>query len=320
MTEPRLSADYVSYLDAAAAIFSRHSGRAAVAAFGLDDVFSEAGTVDLAPAYAFLEAQGRCAVTTPALGQLALAQCPPFDVPAGELGFGLPFGRGALVAVPGMADTTCVVLDRARTGLVIVTDTVDVRPDVQDLADDYLRVLDGSAAATTVVVPEAKMAGVRPVLRARVQLGASAELLGVCERLLEDAVAYAKTRRQFGSSIGSYQSVQHLLAWASTEVHQLRCLFDIVVHQSTHTSVDPLTAQTVKAMAGRTLHSVAQTAIQVTGAISFTWEYSLNRLHHRGLLLDQLAGPSADLVAELGQYVRLGGVVPALVELGELSA
>ena len=46
----------------AAAILAGHRGPAAVDAFGLRDVF-ESG--DFAPAYAFLEAQGRQAVVTP---------------------------------------------------------------------------------------------------------------------------------------------------------------------------------------------------------------------------------------------------------------
>lgn len=317
MTEPRLSADYDSYLDAASSILSRHSGAAAIEAFGLADVFAQGASTDLSPAYAFLEAQGKNSVTTSALG--LLAQLPVVD---SGYAFALPFGRGSLVGAPGLAEPARVVLDRPGVGLVLTDEApVDVRPDVQDLADDYLLLFDGHATpARTVLVPESELARAREALLTRAQIGASAELLGVCDRLLEDVIDYAKTRRQFGSSIGSYQAVQHLLAWGATEVHQLRCLFDIVVHQSTQGPVDPATARTLKALAGRTLHSVAQTAIQGTGAISFTWEYSLNRLHHRGLLLDQLAGPSADLVAEIGRHVRLDGEVPALFELGELSA
>ena len=158
----------------------------------------------------------------------------------------------------------------------------------------------------------------RAAILARAQLGASAEILGVCGRLLDDAVGYTKTRRQFGSPIGSFQAVQHLLAWAATERHQLQCLYDIAV-AGARPAPDPELARTVKALAGRVLHAVTQTAIQVTGAISFTWEYSLNRLHHRGLMLDQLAGPSADLVADIGRSVRAYGDVPALFELSDLA-
>jgi hypothetical protein len=317
MAESRLSADYVSYRDAAAPILARHAGQDAVDAFGLQDVFAgEGGTVDLAPAYAFLEAQGQLAVTTPALGMLALAQCP---LPAGEqpLGFGLAFGRGSLVAVPGFSDSTVVVVDRCGTGLVSLAGAADARPNPQP-ADDYVRIVDGSSAIARVLVPDDEFLAIRADLLARVRLGASAEMLGVSRRLLDDATAYAKTRRQFGSAIGDFQAVQHLLAWAATEVHQLTCLYDLAVQQSLR-EADPVMALTVKAMAGRVMNTVAQSAIQVTGAISFTWEYSLNKLHHRGLTLDQIAGSSADLIAEIGRSARTGGVVPALVEIADLG-
>jgi alkylation response protein AidB-like acyl-CoA dehydrogenase len=75
----------------------------------------------------------------------------------------------------------------------------------------------------------------------------------------------------------------------------------------------------VKALAGRVLHAVAQAAVQVTGAMGFTWEYPLNRFHRRGLVLDQLAGASADLVLEIGRETRTDGTVPDLFGLGDLA-
>lgn len=318
MTEARLSSDYVSYRDAAASIFSRHSGQDAVTAFGLQEAFTGTGPKDFAPAYAFLEAQGRRAVSTPVLGMLALASCPLPSSEINAVGFGVPFGNGPLVAVPGMPAASSVVVDRPGSGLVVLEKADDVRRR-DSIADDYLRIMDGGTPATSVLVPEPAMEAVRQALLTTVQLGVSAELLGICDRLLDDAIAYAKTRRQFGEAIGDFQAIQHLLAWAATDLHQLRCLFDIAVHQPTG-GADPTRAQAVKAMAGRTLHSVVQAATQVTGAISFTWEYSLNKLHQRGLALDQMAGPSADLVAEIGRSVRVSGLVPSLVEIGDLSA
>jgi alkylation response protein AidB-like acyl-CoA dehydrogenase len=163
------------------------------------------------------------------------------------------------------------------------------------------------------------MNGRRAAVLARTQLGAAAEMLGVVDSLLDDAVTYAQQRRQFGRTVASYQSMQHLLAWAATERHQLISLFDIAVVRSARRPVDAQMSAAVKAMAGRVLHTVAQTAIQVTGGISFTWEYALNRFHRRGLVLDQLAGSSADLLAALGRQVRTEGVVPEFVDLCDVA-
>jgi hypothetical protein len=309
----RLSADYVGYRDAAAAILAARPGPEAVDAFGLSDVF-ESG--DFAPAYAFLEAQGRQAVVTPALGLLGLAQLSAAHgspVAPGPSVLALPLGRERVPAVAGYSDGLSVVVDRPGTGLVRLDKPI-ATPPLENPADDYLRLVDGDGE---VVVPESEAGNIHVPVEAGLRLGVAAEMLGVCARLLDDAIQYAKARKQFGQPIGDFQAVQHLLAWGATEIHQFQCLFDIAVGAS-GSGVDPHVACTLKALGGRVLHAVAQTAIQVTGAISFTWEYSLNRLHHRGLTLDQLAGPSADLIADIGRSVRAAGSAPALFELGDV--
>jgi hypothetical protein len=309
----RLSADYVGYRDAAAAILAGHPGPEAVEAFGLSDVFEDG---DFAPAYAFLEAQGRQAVVTPALGQLGIAHLTATNgssVLDGPAVLTLPLGRERIPAVAGFSDGVAVLVDRPGTGFVRLEQPSATSP-LKQPADDYLRLIDGDGP---VLLAETAAAGIRPQVEAGLRLGIAAEMLGVCTRLLDDAIQYAKTRKQFGQPIGDFQAVQHLLAWGATEIHQFQCLFDIAVCSST-SGVDSDLARTLKALGGRVLHAVAQTAIQVTGAISFTWEYSLNRLHHRGLTLDQLAGPSADLVADIGREVRTAGAAPSLFELGDV--
>ena len=315
-------AEYLGYRDAAAAILTRHSGQAALEAFGFTDVWDE-GTHDLRPAYAFLEAQGSACVSTPALGLLPLAGALDGALPADGIGplFGATLGTSQLVAVPGLVRGAPVVVDRPGAGLVAVADpAAATRLPPEPVADDYLSVLDVDSASCMPVVGEEEAGELREGIVVRTRLGAAAEILGLTDRLLEDAAAYARQRQQFGRTLSSYQAMQHLLAWAATERHQLTCLFDIAVAASSAGPVDPQLGRAVKAMAGRTFHAVVQAATQVTGAISFTWEYSLNRLHQRGLAIDQLAGSSADLVAAIGRQARTEGFVPDLFALQDAVA
>jgi hypothetical protein len=313
-TDALRPADYLAYRDAAEAILGTESGPAALRAFGFDDVFAE--LPDLGPAYAFLEAQGRRGAVTPALGRVGLAADTPLPASA-VLGWPLP--GTTVVAVPGLPPQTPVAVDVPGTGLVVFDPAPPARRTRHPVADDYLALLEVDATGGETVVEEARMAELRPAVLARLQLGASAELLGVTDRLLRDAVAHTRSRRQFGRPLSGFQSMQHLLAWAATERHQLTCLFDIAVARSARVGTDPELARTVKAMAGRVLHAVAQAAVQATGAISFTWEYSLNQLHHRGLALDQFAGSSADLIAALGRRIRSEAAVPEFVGLGDVA-
>src|SRR3712207_7700380 len=56
----------------------------------------------------------------------------------------------------------------------------------------------------------------------RVILGASA--LGLAQRSFDDALAYAKERRQFGRPVGSFQALQHKFADMATDLAQARLL------------------------------------------------------------------------------------------------
>ena len=56
------------------------------------------------------------------------------------------------------------------------------------------------------------------------ELALCAESAGIQARLLEDTVAYAKERRQFGAAIGSFQAVQHRLVEMLVALEQGRTL------------------------------------------------------------------------------------------------
>lgn len=320
MTDAYRPTQYIEYRDAAAAILAREPGDLAVAAFGLADLLAGAEPAeDLTPVYAFLEAHGFQVGMTTALARLGLV-CSAgnrLDAAAPKALLGLPIGAGPFVAVPGMTAGAPVAVDRPGVGLVVAHgDGVRARAAAEPVADTYVTVLELDAAVAVVVLPEEAMVPLRAAMLARVQLGAAGELLGLCTRMLDDVIAYARLRRQFGRSISSFQVMQHLLGWAATERHQLASMYDIAVDRTLHDGPDPLLSATVKALAGRVAHTIAQTAIQVTGGISFTWEYSLNRRHQRVLALDQFAGSSADLIAAMGRRVRTEGTLPSLFRFG----
>ncbi|MFJ3779757.1 acyl-CoA dehydrogenase family protein [Streptomyces sp. NPDC090075] len=326
MADSLRPADYIGYRDAAHDILGRHSGAEAITAFGLDELLDPASpAADLTPVYAFLEAQGQRCADTPALARLGLTGTltDPASTGTPPLLLGSALGNTRLIGVPGRLPSSTVAVDLPGTGLVALPDVSgSVQPPAFPGADDYVTVLDPRLVPVTdatTLVPERELNGRGADMVSRTQLGASAELLGVIDRMLTDAITYSKQRQQFGRPLASYQSLQHLLAWAATERHQLISLYDVAVGSVVRGPLDPQLARAVKALAGRTLHAVAQTSIQVTGGISFTWEYPQHVQHRRGLALDQLAGASADLIAAIGRQTRTEGTVPDLVDLHELA-
>ena len=52
----------------------------------------------------------------------------------------------------------------------------------------------------------------------------AATSLGLAQRTFDDALAYAKERRQFGTPVGSFQAISHRFAELATELPQVRLL------------------------------------------------------------------------------------------------
>jgi len=108
-------------------------------------------------------------------------------------------------------------------------------------------------------------------------LACAAQLLGAGRRLLDDSVAYAGVRRQFGRAIGQYQALKHALAdikvaldFAAPLVHGAAEALD---------ADDPgasLEVSAAKVATATAAVRAARTALQVHGAIGYTEEFDLS--------------------------------------------
>jgi alkylation response protein AidB-like acyl-CoA dehydrogenase len=108
-------------------------------------------------------------------------------------------------------------------------------------------------------------------------LAAAAQQIGVADRLIELAVAYAGQREQFGVPIGSFQAVKHQLADAKLKLEYARPLVYRAAWSLAHGS--PRRAVHVsmaKLAAGEAAARASRTALQVHGAIGYTWEQDLH--------------------------------------------
>jgi alkylation response protein AidB-like acyl-CoA dehydrogenase len=107
--------------------------------------------------------------------------------------------------------------------------------------------------------------------------GAAAHLIGLADRMITMAADYAKERHQFGRPIGSFQAVKHLLADARVALEfarpaTYRAAWSLATAQPT-VSQD---ASMAKAMASDAADLAARVALQVHGAIGYTWECDLH--------------------------------------------
>jgi alkylation response protein AidB-like acyl-CoA dehydrogenase len=140
----------------------------------------------------------------------------------------------------------------------------------------------------------------------------AAENVGVAQRAMEMAVAYAKDRKQFDRPIGSYQAVSHRCAQMLLEVEGARSLAYWAGWALDHEpSTAPRAASMAKAYAGDAGFRVAASALQVHGGIGFTWEHDLHFFLKRAKANAHAFGDSRwhrDRVAELAGVTASGAL------------
>jgi alkylation response protein AidB-like acyl-CoA dehydrogenase len=119
-----------------------------------------------------------------------------------------------------------------------------------------------------------------------------ADLVGTMRGAIDLAVEHARSRRQFGRAIGSFQAVQHLLAEAYVSMEG-----SVSVARHAAWAVDALPAGNAlaagalaKAYCARAARTVCETSIQVLGGMGNTWECPAHLYLRRALVSSQLLG------------------------------
>ena len=137
----------------------------------------------------------------------------------------------------------------------------------------------------------------------------SADLVGVMRGALTLTSGYARDRHQYGSAIGSFQAVQHLLADAFVAMEGSR---SIALHAAW--AVDALpgpaalsAASAAKAYCARAARSVCETAIQVHGGIGNTWDSLAHVFLRRALLSSDVLGGVGPSLARVLSSRGIGG-------------
>lgn len=113
-------------------------------------------------------------------------------------------------------------------------------------------------------------------------VGLCAEMTGGMQRMLEIAVEYAKTRKQFGKPIGQYQAVQHFCADMLIWTESSRSAAYYAAWALDSGSPDASTAVSVaKSYASDASREVGNRAVQVQGGMGFTWENDTHLYYRR---------------------------------------
>jgi alkylation response protein AidB-like acyl-CoA dehydrogenase len=133
----------------------------------------------------------------------------------------------------------------------------------------------------------ATASGVRAALDLAFDRGAlftAAQLLGIAQRAVDLAVAYAKERQQFGKPIGSYQAVKHLLSTVQVRIESVRPVVYAAAAQLENADVfSRARISHAKLAASEAADLACRTAVQVHGAMGYSWEVDVHFFLKRAL-------------------------------------
>lgn len=111
------------------------------------------------------------------------------------------------------------------------------------------------------------------------RLHISAISIGVAERLIQDSLAYAMERKQFGQAIAEFQLIQAMLADSQTETYAAKCMVaDTARRRDKGENVAALAAS-CKLFATEMVGRVADRAVQIHGGAGYVEDYGIERFY-----------------------------------------
>ncbi|HYJ53556.1 MAG TPA: acyl-CoA dehydrogenase family protein [Allosphingosinicella sp.] len=113
----------------------------------------------------------------------------------------------------------------------------------------------------------------------RGRLHISAVCVGVAERLIADAVAYAVERKQFGKPLADFQLIQAMIADSKTEAMAAKALVFEAARLKDEGRPITLEAAAAKYFASEMVGRVADRAVQIFGGAGYIADYGIERLY-----------------------------------------
>jgi alkylation response protein AidB-like acyl-CoA dehydrogenase len=111
------------------------------------------------------------------------------------------------------------------------------------------------------------------------RLGIAAQSVGIHQRALELAVAYASSREQFGRPIANHQAIRFKLAQMATELSAARMLTWRAAQAAVDDASAGRLAAEAKLYASEAANRACAEALQIHGGNGFHAEYEISRLY-----------------------------------------
>ncbi len=126
----------------------------------------------------------------------------------------------------------------------------------------------------------------------KARLNIAAVCTGAAERLLDEALRYAKERRQFGKPIAEFQLVQAMLADSKAEIYAARSMVLEAARKKDGGENITMEASCAKLFAAEMVGRVADRAVQIHGGAGYMQASAVERLYRDVRLFRLFEGTS----------------------------
>lgn len=215
---------------------------------------------------------------------------------------GEELGVGGFLAIRGEAQGLCVGKRETTMGLCgmpegeLVFEDLEITPDM------------------VLLPPSGFKRGFAELINAynSQRVGAGTVAMGVAAGALEHAIAWAKTRQQFGRPIGEFQGLHWMLADMQTQLTASRLMLHAAAASrgpGGSAFPDPTLAAQAKIFASEAAIKIVNDALQVFGARGYSCDFPLERMA-RDVRMFTIGGGTAQVLRNLVASKVLGWKLP----------
>ena len=130
------------------------------------------------------------------------------------------------------------------------------------------------------------------------RIGIAAQALGIAQGALDEAVAYAKERKQFNTPIANFQGVQFQLADMATQVEASRLMVYMAAYRASAGLSYSQSSAMAKLMASETAMKVTTQAVQILGGYGYTREFPVER-YLRDARIMTIGGGTSEIMCQV---------------------
>lgn len=186
--------------------------------------------------------------------------------------------------IEGEEGAAIFLVEKAATGV-----TLDAYPLIDGTRAADLR-FDGVVLSADALVAEGG-SGADLLARTidRGSLAMLAQAIGSMEACLQICGDYAKERKQFGATIGSFQAIQHMLSDMFVAAYQARSmLYHAIAHADGADRGAALSAARI--VIGEAGQTIARNGVQLHGGYGVADEYAISHHYRRLMTIEKLHG------------------------------